>query len=207
MDVAKGHADARVRQHRRFPIRIPVRFFVNDSYLRGDAVTRDVTPGGVALDTYRLLPEDSPVTVILDFEGSVSLEFEGQVTWSKRDDGQATVGIRFGKGKGDDLKRLRWLLRSVKLSGRTFEGEPVMDPLAVQQAPQPAPSQGIRQPQPTGLANGTPSGGSRMPSALLEERALLEARGESQLAEPPEPAMYLAEEDDDEPTFRQQQWP
>jgi len=190
--TASGRAEARVRQHRRIPMRIPARFFVNDSgsYLRGDAVTRDVTPVGVALDTYRLVPEDAEVTVILDCDGGVSLEFVGQVTWSKREDGQATIGVRFAKGNGDDQKRLRWLLRDVKGSGRTFEGEVVVNPL---------PTPVATKPQSRPLAQGTPSSGSRLPEALIDERYFgVEDEPPTEHSGAP---LYL--EDEDDATFRE----
>ncbi|MBT8496322.1 MAG: PilZ domain-containing protein [Deltaproteobacteria bacterium] len=117
------------RRHRRFPIRIPVRFFVNDedSYLRGDAETRDLTAGGVALSTCRTLPDGARLTLVLDAGASMSLEFEGQVTWTRREGRDALVGVRFDRSNSDDMKRLRRLIGEAKRSGRTFEGEFVHD--------------------------------------------------------------------------------
>jgi len=201
--VASGKSDAQHRQHRRFPIRIPARFFVNDagSYLRGDAITRDVTPVGVALETYRLVPEDADVTVILDCEGGVSLEFTGQVTWSKREDGQATIGVRFARGNGDDQKRLRWLLRDVKGCGRTFEGEVVVDPLP---APVAGESPAAAMPGNRSLAHGTPSSGSRLPEALVDQR-YFEGGEDEPGTELSAASLHL--EDEDDATFREDRWP
>lgn len=209
--VASESREPRVqRRHRRFPIKVPVRFFVNDdeSYLRGDAETRDVTPAGVALTTYRLLPDDARVTVILDLDGGMTMEFEGQVTWSRRHDGRACVGIRFDKSNSRDKRRLRRLLRAVKLSGKTFEGALVADPEPPHIPQRMASGSGsitaptavaIGQPR-SELAVGTPSRGSHVPDSFraLEARSSDDG-GEGVMTVAIE--MFADDADDEERTY------
>ncbi len=126
--VASGRATASwKRRHRRFPMRLPVRFVVegeseDDMPLRGDAETEDMGSGGISLKTSRMLPDGAKVTVVLDpLDGSEEIEFEGRVVWNRRDDAVSGVGIQFDRLGGDDMKRLRRMIRDVKLRGETTE--------------------------------------------------------------------------------------
>lgn len=209
-NIARGLPSSHRRQHRRFPIQIPARFFVDEegSFLRGDAVTRDVAPHGVSLSTYRLLPDGARVTVILDFIGDVTLEFQGRVSWTRRANKQACVGIQFDKAHNDQMKRLRWLLRDVKACGRTFEGHAVADPLPVESEQEPDETTsrpGHLPPLPAMVvtdggdghhirAVGTPSAGNRLPSELREATM-----------EPTASPAPLHLDEDDADTFRE--WP
>jgi Tfp pilus assembly protein PilZ len=126
--VAAGRATASwKRRHRRFPMRLPARFVVEgeeeqDVPLRGDAEVEDMGSGGVSLKTSRTLPDGARVTVVLDpLDGSPEIEFAGRVVWGRRDDSVSGVGIQFDKLGGDDMKRLRRMIRDVKLRGETTE--------------------------------------------------------------------------------------
>ena len=126
--VAAGRATASwKRKHRRFPMRLPARFVVEDEEraelpLRGDAETEDMGSGGVALKTSRTLPDGARVTVVLDpCDGTPEIEFEGRVVWNRQDDSVSGVGIQFDRLGGEDMKRLRRMIRDVKLRGETAE--------------------------------------------------------------------------------------
>jgi Tfp pilus assembly protein PilZ len=123
--VAAGRATASwKRRHRRFPMRLPARFVVerDDAPLRGDAEIEDLGSGGVSLKTSRTLPDGAKVTVVLDpLDGSPEIEFSGRVVWNRQDDSVSGVGIQFDTLGGDDMKRLRRIIRDVKLSGKTIE--------------------------------------------------------------------------------------
>ncbi len=121
--VADGTATASwKRKHRRFPIRLPARFVVEGQEesvpLRGDAEIEDLGSGGVALKTARSLPDGARVTIVLDpLDGSPEIEFDGHVVWNRQDES----GIQYDTLGGEDMKRLRRLIREVKLSGETVE--------------------------------------------------------------------------------------
>ena len=126
--VAAGRATASwKRRHRRFPMRLPARFVVegaqdDDVPLRGDAEVEDMGSGGVSLKTSRTLPDGARVTVVLDpLDGSPEIEFMGRVVWGRQDDSVSGVGIQFDKLAGEDMKRLRLMIRDVKLRGETTE--------------------------------------------------------------------------------------
>jgi Tfp pilus assembly protein PilZ len=126
--VAAGRATASwKRRHRRFPMRLPARFVVegeeaSDLPLRGDAEVEDVGSGGVSLKTARTLPDGAKVTIVLDpMDGSPEIEFAGRVVWGRRDDAMSGVGVQFEKLGGEDMKRLRRMIRDVKLRGETTE--------------------------------------------------------------------------------------
>ncbi len=122
--VAAGRATASwKRRHRRFPMRMPARFVVEgaDMPLRGDAETDDVGSGGVSLRTSRTLPDGAKVTIVLEpGDGSEPIEFTGKVVWNRKD--QVTgVGVQFESLGGDQMRRLRKMIRDVKLKGETKE--------------------------------------------------------------------------------------
>jgi Tfp pilus assembly protein PilZ len=126
--VAAGRATASwKRRHRRFPMRLPARFVVegeesDDVPLRGDAEVEDMGSGGVSLKTSRSLPDGARVTIVLDpLDGSAEIEFAGRVVWRRNDDAVSGVGIQFDSLGGDDMKRLRRMIRDVKLRGETTE--------------------------------------------------------------------------------------
>jgi len=126
--VAAGRATASwKRRHRRFPMRLPARFVVEgeeegDVPLRGDAEVEDMGSGGVSLKTARTLPDGARVTIVLDpLDGSPEIEFEGRVVWGRRDESVSGVGIQFDQLEGEDMKRLRRMIRDVKLRGETTE--------------------------------------------------------------------------------------
>jgi hypothetical protein len=126
--VAAGRATASwKRRHRRFPLRMPARFVVEgeDVTLRGDAETEDMGSGGVSLKTSRNLPDGAKVTVILEpgpgYEDVEELEFTGIVVWNRKDDTVTGVGIQFDTLGGDQMRRLRRMIRDVKLRGKTLE--------------------------------------------------------------------------------------
>jgi len=123
--VAAGRATASwKRRHRRFPMRLPARFVIEGEKvpLRGDAETEDMGSGGVSLKTSRMLPDGAKVTVVLDpLDGSKEIEFAGHVVWNRQDDSVSGVGIQFDKLGGNDMKRLRRMIRDVKLRGQTNE--------------------------------------------------------------------------------------
>jgi|GEM_PF-1973086 len=124
--VASGRATASwKRRHRRFPMRMPARFVVEgeDVPLRGDAETEDMGSGGVSLKTSRTLPDGAKVTIILEpGDGSDEIEFTGRVVWNRNDDTVTGVGVQFESLSGDNMKRLRRMIRDVKLRGKTSEG-------------------------------------------------------------------------------------
>jgi Tfp pilus assembly protein PilZ len=130
--VAAGRASASwKRRHRRFPMRMPARFVVEgeDVPLRGDAETEDMGSGGISLKTSRTLPDGAKVTVVLEpGDGSDELEFTGRVVWNRKDDTVTGVGVQFDSLGGDQMKRLRLMIRDVKLRGETIEsGDPDSD--------------------------------------------------------------------------------
>jgi len=135
--VAAGRATASwKRRHRRFPIRMPARFVVEgeETPLRGDAETEDMGTGGLSLKTSRTLPDGAKVTIVLepghhgdhgdqdggDHHGE-EIEFTGRVVWNRNDDTVTGVGIQFETLGGDQMRRLRQMIRSVKLSGKTTD--------------------------------------------------------------------------------------
>jgi Tfp pilus assembly protein PilZ len=124
--VASGRATASwKRRHRRFPMRLPARFVVDggDVPLRGDAETEDMGSGGISLKTSRTLPDGAKVTIVLDpGDGSDELEFTGRVVWTRNDDAVSGVGVQFEDFGGEQMKRLRRIIRDVKLRGETMEG-------------------------------------------------------------------------------------
>lgn len=127
--VAAGRASASwKRRHRRFPLRMPARFVVEGEEvpLRGDAETEDMGSGGISLKTSRTLPDGAKVTVVLEpGDGSDELEFTGRVVWNRKDDTVTGVGVQFDSLGGDQMKRLRLMIRDVKLRGETIEaGDP-----------------------------------------------------------------------------------
>jgi Tfp pilus assembly protein PilZ len=120
--VAAGRATASwKRRHRRFPMRMPARFVVEgqDVPLRGDAETEDMGSGGLSLKTSRTLPDGALVTIVLEpGDGGEEIEFAGRVVWNRNDDTVTGVGIQFESLGGDQMKRLRRMIRDVKLSGK-----------------------------------------------------------------------------------------
>ena len=124
--VAAGRASASwKRRHRRFPMRMPARFVVEgeDVPLRGDAETEDMGSGGISLKTSRTLPDGAKVTIVLEpGDGSEELEFTGRVVWNRKDETVTGVGVQFDSLGGDQMKRLRLMIRDVKLRGETIEG-------------------------------------------------------------------------------------
>lgn len=127
--VAAGRASASwQRRHRRFPLRMPARFVVEgeEMPLRGDAETEDMGSGGVSLKTSRTLPDGAKVMVVLEpQDGSDPIEFSGRVVWNRQDGGAKGVGIQFDSLGGDQMKRLRLMIRDVKLRGETREPDEV----------------------------------------------------------------------------------
>jgi hypothetical protein len=123
--VAAGNATASwTRRHRRFPLRLPVRFVLDgeSTPLRGDAETEDVGSGGVSIKTTRTLPDGARVTVVLEpGDGSDEIHFSGRVVWTRKTDGGNGVGVQFDRLAAEDRRRLRRLLREVKVSGETRE--------------------------------------------------------------------------------------
>ena len=123
--VASGRATASwKRRHRRFPMRMPARFVVEGEEvpLRGDAETEDMGSGGLSLKTSRTLPDGAKVTIVLEpGDGSEELEFTGRVVWNRNDESVTGVGIQFESFGGDEMKRLRRMIRDVKLRGKTIE--------------------------------------------------------------------------------------
>lgn len=126
--VAAGRATASwKRRHRRFPMRLPARFVVEGEEeqevpLRGDAEVEDMGSGGISLKTSRTLPDGARVMIVLDpLDGSPEIEFAGRVVWGRRDASVSGVGIQFDKLGGEDMKRLRLMIRDVKLRGETTE--------------------------------------------------------------------------------------
>ncbi|HTM20600.1 MAG TPA: PilZ domain-containing protein, partial [Kofleriaceae bacterium] len=113
--VAAGRATASwKRRHRRFPMRMPARFVVEgeDVPLRGDAETEDMGSGGVSLRTSRTLPDGAKVTVVLEpGDGSKPIEFSGRVVWNRNDDSVTGVGVQFESLGGDQMRRLRKMIR------------------------------------------------------------------------------------------------
>jgi Tfp pilus assembly protein PilZ len=124
--VAAGRATASwKRRHRRFPMRMAARFVVEgeDVPLRGDAETEDMGSGGVSLRTSRTLPDGAKVTIVLEpGDGSEPIEFSGRVVWNRNDDSVTGVGVQFESLGGDQMRRLRKMIRDVKLRGETKEG-------------------------------------------------------------------------------------
>lgn len=124
--VASGRATASwKRRHRRFPMRMPARFVVEgqDVPLRGDAETEDMGSGGLSLRTSRTLPDGATVTIVLEpGDGGEEIEFTGRVVWNRNDDSVTGVGIQFESMGGDQMKRLRRMIRDVKLSGTIKDG-------------------------------------------------------------------------------------
>ncbi len=124
--VASGRATASwKRRHRRFPMRMPARFVVEGEEvpLRGDAETEDMGSGGLSLRTSRTLPDGAKVTIVLEpGDGSQELEFTGRVVWNRNDESVTGVGIQFESFGGEQMKRLRRMIRDVKLRGKTSEG-------------------------------------------------------------------------------------
>lgn len=124
--VASGRATASwKRRHRRFPMRMPARFVVEGQEvpLRGDAETEDMGSGGLSLRTSRTLPDGATVTIVLEpGDGGEEIEFAGKVVWNRNDDAVNGVGIQFESLGGDQMKRLRLMIRDVKLSGTIKDG-------------------------------------------------------------------------------------
>jgi Tfp pilus assembly protein PilZ len=125
--VAAGRATASwQRKHRRFPVRLPARFIADGDTvpLRGDAETEDVGTGGLFLKTSRSLPEGTRVSVVLDpCDGSAEMEFSGRVVYTRSEDESSGVGVQFDRLSGDEMKRLRRMIRDVKLRGKLVEWE------------------------------------------------------------------------------------
>jgi len=121
--VANGTATASwKRKHRRFPVRLPARFKVcgqpDDASMRGDAEVEDLGSGGVLLRAARSLPDGAKLDIALDpLDGSTEIEFAGTVVWNR----EGESGVQFDTLGGDDMKRLRRILRDVKLRGETAE--------------------------------------------------------------------------------------
>jgi uncharacterized protein (TIGR02266 family) len=98
--------------------------------LRGDAQTEDVGSGGLFLRTERTLPEGTHVSVILDpCDGSAEMEFRGRVVYTRSEEDPPGVGIQFDKLNGDEMKRLRRMIRDVKLRGKVVEWEDASEPV------------------------------------------------------------------------------
>jgi Tfp pilus assembly protein PilZ len=125
--VASGRANASLqRRHRRFPIRLPARLVAAgaasepaDSAL---AEIEDMGGGGIALKTSRLFPDGARVTVCLDpMDGSEDIHFAGRVVWHRETTHSGGMGIQFDRLGGDEMKRLRMMIRDVKLRGETRE--------------------------------------------------------------------------------------
>jgi hypothetical protein len=146
----------------------------------------------VALATCRTLPEDARVTLLVD-AGPMTLEFEGQVTWTKRTNGEGFAGVRFDRSNSDDMKRLRRLIGDARRSGRTFEGDVVAELGIYRVAEDGAPSEPLEddteaQSLPpaavlledgidtvraaaelANLAHGTPSAGNPLPAGIRDD--------------------------------------
>jgi Tfp pilus assembly protein PilZ len=125
--VASGKAVATwQRRHRRFPMRMQVRYAVSECDAdMARAELADVGAGGVALRTRGPLPDGARVTVLLEPEdGSASLEFSGRVVWTSSNEGGSGAGIQFESLGGEQMRRLRWMIRDVKLRGETRERPP-----------------------------------------------------------------------------------
>ncbi len=90
------------REHQRYDIRVSAEV----SLLQGEpmtCVTRDLSLGGVGVDTEWALPEGAPVTIELfvvvddiEDEATTPLQLSGQVAWSrKRGDRDFFAGVQF----------------------------------------------------------------------------------------------------------------
>ena len=76
----------------------------------------------MSLKTSRTLPDGAKVTIVLEpGDGSEELEFTGRVVWNRNDDSVTGVGIQFESFGGEQMKRLRRMIRDVKLRGKTSE--------------------------------------------------------------------------------------
>jgi hypothetical protein len=71
------------RKHRRFSLRYPVRLKVlsTDSMVELDAVSRNISIGGLLLETSRMIPQHTPVSFIVTVRGAQvarPIQFVGQ---------------------------------------------------------------------------------------------------------------------------------
>ncbi len=129
--IASGRASASwKRRHRRFPVRMPARYVVQEGReepLAGHAETEDMGSRGIALRTSQSLPDGARVTVVLaPGDGTEDIEFTGHVVWTRGEAETSSVGVEFDELGSDQIKRLRRMIRDVKLRGETAEASTPM---------------------------------------------------------------------------------
>jgi len=94
MRTERAVVKAPERRFQRLPIRLRVRCS-GDGLFFSD-LTRDVSPGGIGLETIDPLPEGMTLRVQLDLDGQSSFQVPGRVVWSHRVDGhRARAGLQF----------------------------------------------------------------------------------------------------------------
>lgn len=121
--VARGDVTPKwERRHRRFPIRVPVRFGLPDAPTRSDAMTEDVSSCGLFLRTPMLLPLDTDVAVEVQPGGAEAVTLRGQVAWVRNRAPSSGFGVRLDAHSRREARSLRRLIRSLKASGQIDEG-------------------------------------------------------------------------------------
>ncbi len=112
----------RARRHRRFPLRVSVRFCESDGGGCTEAVTEDLSTAGLFIRTPFLLPMRTPVTVELMPGSKVPLAVHGHVAWQRTGAPSSGFGVSLDAEGRREARALRRLVRALKSSGALDEG-------------------------------------------------------------------------------------
>ena len=125
--VAAAHGTVSLawrRRHRRFPLRLKAGFRAadQDDKAAAEAQTEDLSGSGIFLRTPQVLSVRTPVVVIIDpGDGKGAIEVPGRVAWVRRDPPTSGFGVAFDNLSGENMRRLRRVMRDLKGSGRMLE--------------------------------------------------------------------------------------
>jgi Tfp pilus assembly protein PilZ len=123
LECASGHVrTVRQRKHRRFPVRLRVAFGIQGGQSQVEAYTEDLSTGGIFLRTPMTLSVRTPVTLTVEpGDGSPPIEVNGYVAWVRHHPPTAGFGVSWDERTGNEMKRLRKLMRDLKARGKLVE--------------------------------------------------------------------------------------
>lgn len=120
--AARGEAPGDwARRHRRFPLRVSVRFCESESGGRTEAVTEDLSTAGLFIRTPFLLPNRTPVTVELMPGTKTALAVHGHVAWQRTGAPSSGFGVSLDAEGRREARALRRLVRALKSFGAIDE--------------------------------------------------------------------------------------
>ena len=130
--VAKGRARGRRRRHRRFPVELEASWRIEGVQVYNPAVVRDLSRGGLYLETPWSPPVGSHVLIRLRLPGQQEeIELSGRVTWMAQDLRTAHMGVQFTPPSQPALKHVRRFLRHHSDSGVLPIQRPRRQPIQV----------------------------------------------------------------------------